>query len=68
LMGQGVYDLTAEIVAYAAARLARPDHDAVETQPSAAGVLPPSGILEPRAFLDHAVQTWGLVVRGPEAL
>jgi short subunit dehydrogenase-like uncharacterized protein len=68
LLGQGVYDLTAEIITYAAARLVRPDHDAVKTQPSATGVLPPSAILAPRAFLDHAAERWDLVVRGPEAL
>lgn len=61
LMGHGVYDLTAEIVAYAAARLSRPGQDL-------AGVLPPAEVLEPSAFLDHAAERWDLVVRGPEAL
>lgn len=58
--GYGVYDLTAEIVTYAAARLSRPDH-------GLAGVLPPAAVLQPRAFLDHAAEQWGLVIRGPEA-
>lgn len=61
LMGQGVYDLTAEIAAYAAAQLGRPDYDL-------AGVLPPAVALQPRAFLDHAAEQWGLVVSGPEEL
>ena len=67
LMGQGVYDLTAEIVAYTAAHLSRPDHGPAEAKPSA-GVLPPAGVLEPRAFLDHAAREWALVARGPEAV
>lgn len=55
LTGQGVYDLTAEIVAYAAGQLARPGYDR-------AGVLPPAVALDPQALLDHAVAHWGIVL------
>jgi len=55
LAGKGVYDLTAEIVAYAASRLARPGYDR-------AGVLPPAIALNPQALLDHAVAQWGITL------
>jgi hypothetical protein len=53
LTGKGVYELTAEIVAYAACQMARPGYDQ-------AGFLPPAVALEPRALLDHAVAQWGI--------
>jgi short subunit dehydrogenase-like uncharacterized protein len=53
LLGKGVYELTAEIVAYAAAHLARPGYDR-------AGVLAPAAALDPQALLHHAVAHWGL--------
>jgi short subunit dehydrogenase-like uncharacterized protein len=55
LAGKGVYDLTAEIVAYAAAQLARPGYDR-------AGVLAPATALNPQALLDQAVAHWGIRV------
>ncbi|MBN1660210.1 MAG: saccharopine dehydrogenase NADP-binding domain-containing protein [Anaerolineae bacterium] len=51
LAGQGVYDLTAEIVAYAAGVLHADGYDR-------AGVLPPALALDPYAFLTHAVTHW----------
>ncbi len=56
LTGRGVYDLTAEIVAYTAARLAQPGYDR-------AGVLAPAAALDPRAFLDHAAAEWDVSLR-----
>jgi hypothetical protein len=56
LAGKGVYDLTAEIVAYAAVQLARPDYDR-------AGVLAPAMVLDPQALLDQAVAHWGISLR-----
>jgi short subunit dehydrogenase-like uncharacterized protein len=55
LTGKGVYDLTAEIVAYAAGQLAQPGYDR-------AGVLPPAAALDPQALLDHAVARWGITL------
>jgi short subunit dehydrogenase-like uncharacterized protein len=55
LRGKGMYDLTAEIVAYAAERLARPGHDL-------AGVLAPAAALDPQALLDHAVAEWSVTL------
>lgn len=55
LTGQGVYELTAEIVAYAASQLARPGYDR-------AGFLPPAVALDARALLDHAVARWGVTL------
>ena len=55
LSGKGVYDLTAEIVAYAASQLAQPGYDR-------AGVLPPAVALDPQALLDHAVAHWGITL------
>ena len=57
LTGQGVYDLTAEIVAYAAGQLARPGRNR-------AGVLPPAIALDPRALLEHAASEWGITLNG----
>jgi short subunit dehydrogenase-like uncharacterized protein len=51
LTGQGVYDLTAEIVAYAAGKLLEPAY-------SRAGVLAPAAALDPQAWLDHAQTHW----------
>jgi short subunit dehydrogenase-like uncharacterized protein len=56
LTGKGVYDLTAEIVAYAAVQLARPAYDL-------AGVLAPAAALDPPSLLDHAVTHWGISLR-----
>jgi short subunit dehydrogenase-like uncharacterized protein len=56
LSGKGVYDLTAEIIAYAAAQLARPGY-------GKAGVLAPAAALDPQALLDHAAAQWGVSVR-----
>jgi short subunit dehydrogenase-like uncharacterized protein len=59
LTGQGVYDLTAEIVAYAAGQLARPGYER-------AGVLPPAVALDPLTLLEHAASEWGITL-SPEA-
>lgn len=56
LTGQGVYDITAEIVAYAAGQMIQPDYDR-------SGVLAPAVALDPQALLDHAVAEWGVTVR-----
>lgn len=53
LSGWGMYDLTAEIIAYAASQLAQPNYDR-------SGVLPPAVALDPQALLDHAVAHWGV--------
>ena len=55
LTGKGVYDLTAEIVAYAAGQMARPGYDR-------AGILPPAIALDPQALLDQAVAQWGITL------
>ena len=55
LSGKGVYDLTAEIVAYAARQLAQPGYDR-------AGVLAPAVALNPSELLDLAVAQWGVVM------
>lgn len=56
LTGKGVYDLTAEIVAYAAGQMAQPGY---ERQ----GVLAPAVAFDPQALLDHAVTHWDIDVR-----
>lgn len=53
LTGQGVYELTAQILAYAASQLAWPGY-------GQAGFLPPALALDPQALLDHAVGKWGV--------
>ena len=53
MTGKGVYDLTAELIAYAAAQLAQPGYDR-------AGVLAPAAALDPQALLDHAAAQWGI--------
>jgi short subunit dehydrogenase-like uncharacterized protein len=55
LTGKGVYDLTAEIVAYAAGQLAQPGRQG--------GVLAPAQALDPRALLEQAAGGWGVQVR-----
>jgi hypothetical protein len=55
LTGKGVYDLTAEIVAYAAGQLACFD--------GKGGILAPAQALEPRALLELAVARWGVQMR-----
>jgi hypothetical protein len=61
LLGTGVYDLTGEIVAYAAGQMARPGYDR-------AGVLAPAAALDPRALLDEAVAHWGLTIQTGEGV
>jgi short subunit dehydrogenase-like uncharacterized protein len=56
MTGRGVYEFTAEVVAYAAAQLARPGYHL-------AGVLAPAVALNPQALLDHAVAHWGVELR-----
>ena len=56
LTGRGVYDITAEIVAYAAERMIQPGYDR-------SGVLAPAVALDPQALLDHAVAEWGITVK-----
>ncbi len=51
MSGQGVYDLTANIIAYAAGELCRPDYDR-------SGVLAPAQALDPRGLLDFAGGEW----------
>jgi short subunit dehydrogenase-like uncharacterized protein len=58
LSGIGVYDLTAEIVAYAAAQMAQPGYDRV-------GVLAPATAFDPQALLDRAGTEWGVTVQIP---
>ena len=53
LSGKGVYDLTAEILAYAAGQLLQPGYDR-------AGVLAPAVALDPQALLDQAATHWGV--------
>jgi hypothetical protein len=59
LLGSGVYDVTGEIVAYAAGQMARPGYDR-------AGVLAPAAALDPRALLDEATARWGLTMQRAE--
>jgi short subunit dehydrogenase-like uncharacterized protein len=56
LTGQGVYDLTAEIAVYAAARMAQPGYDR-------SGVLAPAAALDPQALLDYASEHWDVIVK-----
>jgi short subunit dehydrogenase-like uncharacterized protein len=56
LAGQGVYELTAEIVAYAAGQMVLPDYDRV-------GVLAPAAALDPHALLDQAQAHWQVTLR-----
>ena len=56
LTGQGVYDITAEIIAYAAGQMIQPGYDRF-------GVLAPAVALDPQALLDHAVAEWGITVK-----
>ena len=53
LTGHGAYDLTAEIIAYAAGQMLRPDYDR-------AGVLAPASAFDPRALLAQATTHWGV--------
>ena len=55
LTGKGVYDLTAEIVAYAAGQLVRSG--------AKGGIRAPAQVLNPQALLDQAVAGWGVQVR-----
>ena len=61
LLGSGVYDLTGQIVAYAAGQMARPGYDC-------AGVLAPAAALDPRALLDEAAAHWGLTIQTGEGV
>ncbi len=58
LSGYNPYNLTAEIVVYAARRMANGECEA--------GLLAPAQALDPRAFLSHARQKWGLEIREGE--
>jgi short subunit dehydrogenase-like uncharacterized protein len=58
LTGKGVYEMTAKIAVYTAARLLEPG-------PTKFGVLSPSAVLEPRVFMDHAVHQWGCQIDPP---
>lgn len=51
ITGQGVYDLTAEIIAFAAGELTQPGY-------SRAGVLPPAAAFDPQTLLDQAISHW----------
>jgi short subunit dehydrogenase-like uncharacterized protein len=55
LTGRGVYDVTAEIIAYAAAQMHEPGYDR-------AGVLAPALAFDPQALLDRAAAEWGIDV------
>jgi short subunit dehydrogenase-like uncharacterized protein len=55
LTGQGVYDLTAEIIAYAAGWILQPGYDR-------AGLLAPAAALDPQDLLDRAVGPWGVKI------
>ena len=55
LTGKGVYDITAEIIAYAAGLMLQPDY-----YPS--GVLAPALAFDPQALLDRAEAEWGVTV------
>lgn len=55
LAGKGVYDITAEIVAYAAEQMLAPAYDLQ-------GVLPPARALCPQALLTEAGDYWGVQV------
>jgi short subunit dehydrogenase-like uncharacterized protein len=61
MLGTGVYDLTGEIVAYAAGQMARPGYER-------AGVLAPAAALNPQALLDEATARWGLTVQTAEGV
>ena len=56
LTGKGVYDITAEIIAYAAGQMLQPGYDR-------AGVLAPAVAFDPQALLDHATAEWGVSVK-----
>jgi short subunit dehydrogenase-like uncharacterized protein len=55
LAGRGVYDLTADIVAYAAREMLGPSYDR-------RGVLAPAAALDPQALLDQATAHWNVRV------
>lgn len=55
LSGRGAYELTAKVIAYAAEQMLAPDY-------ARAGVLAPAQAVEPAAFLQHAVEEWGLEI------
>lgn len=61
LAGTGVYEMTARIAAYTAARLLDPHF-------SKSGVLAPSEVLDPVVFLNHAVSEWGCQIEPPIAV
>jgi short subunit dehydrogenase-like uncharacterized protein len=59
LTGKGVYDVTAEIIAYTAAQMLQPGYDQ-------SGVLAPAVAFDPQALLDRAAAEWGIrVERNP---
>jgi hypothetical protein len=55
LMGRGVYDVTAEIIAYAAAQMLQSGYDRC-------GVLAPALAFDPHPLLDCAAE-WGIQVK-----
>ncbi len=55
LTGRGVYERTADIIAYAAQQLADQGYDR-------SGVLAPAAALDPAALLAHAVAHWGVEI------
>jgi short subunit dehydrogenase-like uncharacterized protein len=61
LLGTGVYDVTGEIVAYAAGQMVQRGYDR-------AGVLAPAAALNPRALLDEATTRWGLTIQTTEGV
>jgi short subunit dehydrogenase-like uncharacterized protein len=59
--GRGVYDLTADIVAYAAEQMLQPGYNR-------SGVLAPATALDPQALLDQAAAHWNVTVEREAAL
>jgi hypothetical protein len=53
LTGKNAYDLTAEILVYAAQAILKPGYHRY-------GFLPPSGALDPHKFMGKAVSDWGI--------
>jgi short subunit dehydrogenase-like uncharacterized protein len=58
LSGKGVYELTARIAVYTANQL-------LKSEIKSFGVLPPSSVLEPEVFLQHAVEAWDCQITSP---
>jgi short subunit dehydrogenase-like uncharacterized protein len=58
ITGKGVYEITAKIAAYAAMKLLEGNHKQF-------GVLPPSAVLDPQGFLEHAINHWDCQITPP---